>query len=137
MAYFREGLQRWEYLDNLHGVHLRDLYYWEIRMGRWASEIHNETDLAFETCVMINSRSLLEITLSFPVEDRRTGYFFAELINDAAPLLNFFGKNDLRNLYEITRDERREIDFPEEPTISPLTADLQIRTPRAEQLEPA
>lgn len=108
LDYFHEGIRRWEYDGDFHGYHLRDLYYWEMRMGRWSAEIMNETDIAFETCIMINSRSLLEIALSFPVEDRRSGFFFAELINDSYPLLNFFGKNDLRNLYEITRDQQRE-----------------------------
>ena len=129
MAYFDEGLRRWEYDGDLHGYHLRDLYYWEMRMGRWSAEIMNETDLAFETCIMINSRSLLEIALSFPLEDRRSGFFFAELINDTDPLLNFFGKNDLRNLYEITRDQQREDQAPTKTEAATLTPEVLIVTP--------
>lgn len=129
LEYFHEGVRRWEYDVALHGYHIRDLYYWEMRMGRWGAEISNETDLAFDTCVMINSRSLLEITLSFRLEDRRSGFFFAELINDSYPLLNFFGKNDLRNLYEMTRDQQRKGSSPVDSEDALLTPDVLIVTP--------
>lgn len=128
LDYFHEGIRRWEYDGDLHGYHLRDLYYWEMRMGRWSAEIMNETDLAFETCIMINSRSLLEIALSFPLEDRRSGFFFAELINDSYPLLNFFGKNDLRNLYEITRDQQRKEQTSAKTEAVSLTPEVLIVT---------
>lgn len=137
MAYFHEGLRRWEYDGDLHGYHLRDLYYWEIRMGRWGAEISNETDIAFDTCVMINSRSLLEIALSFPLEDRHSGFFFAELINDSYPLLNFFGKNDLRNLYEITRDQQRRASIQDASKAAPLTSEVFIVTPNEMKTIPA
>lgn len=107
LAYFEDGLRRWQYDENMHGYHKRDLYYWEMRMGRWGSEVMNETDIAFQTCVGFNVRRMLELSLSFELEDRRSGFFFAELINSSHPVLNFLGKNDVRNLYEITRDEQR------------------------------
>lgn len=108
-AEYYRGFQKWQYDTNLHGIHLRDLFYWEIRSGRWLAEILNETDIAFQTCVPLNVRSLIEITLSFPVEQRAEGYFFAELINAAHPVLNFPGKNDPRNLYELTRDKESDM----------------------------
>lgn len=128
---FRRGFRRWQYDADLHDVHMRDLYYWEMRMGRWGAEVLNETDIAFETCVLLNVRSLLEMSLALPIEDRRTGYFFAELINASVPLLNFFGKNDDRNLYEITRDRDRGRDGA--PGSAPggpaLTDSLWVREP--------
>ena len=130
-AVFRRGLQRWQYDTDLHGMHLRDLYYWEMRMGRWGAEVLNETDLAFETCVQLNVRSLLEISLSLPIEDRRSGFLFAELINASYPLLNFFGKNDDRNLYEITRDAARSgrgAGAPD-PAVPSLEASSWLRRP--------
>lgn len=107
---FELGYQRWGYDQDLHGVHRNDLAYWEIRLGRWSAEINNESDIAFETCGAMNVRAMLEMTLSFPLAQRRTSFFFSELINDAAPLLNFPGFNDTRNLYEITRDAARASD---------------------------
>lgn len=106
---FDRGINKWSYNGNIYGYHLRDIFYWEIRSGRWLAEILNETDIAFQTCVPLNVRSLIEITLSFPVEQRAEGYFFAELINAAHPVLNFPGKNDPRNLYELTRDKESDM----------------------------
>lgn len=110
-ADFHRGVQTWEYDTDLHGFHMRDLFYWENRSGRWLAEILNETDIAFQTCVPLNVRSLIEITLSFPVKQREDGYFFAELINAAYPVLNFPGKNDPRNLYESSRDRELDLDL--------------------------
>lgn len=105
---FDEGIQRWDYCDDLHGYNNFDLYYWEARMGRWGAEVLNENDIAFQTVVPLNTRELLEIALSYPVEQRRQGFLFSELINESTPILNFLGKNDERNLYEIERDARLE-----------------------------
>lgn len=105
---FERGLRKWQYVNSLHGYHRRDLFYWEIRSGRWLAEILNETDIAFETCVPMNIRALVELSLAFNYEERAEGLFFAELINASFPILNFPGKNDARNLYEKYRDEKRK-----------------------------
>src|SRR5699024_6605688 len=83
----------------------RDLFYWEIRMGKWHSEILNENDAAFETVLPHNSRRILKLLLSYSPEQRKSSFAVKELINSNAPILNFFGVNDKRNLYEIVRDE--------------------------------
>lgn len=104
---FRRGVHDWQYDIELFGFHLYDIFYWEVRSGRWLTEILNETDIAFNTCVPMNCRAMIEISLAYPVEDRQSGYFFAELINAGHAVLNFPGKNDVRNLYEQHRDETR------------------------------
>lgn len=133
---FRIGYDRWGYDQDLHGVHLKDLFYWEIRLGRWSAEICNETDIAFETCAAMNVRALLEMTLSFPLAQRRTSFFFAELINAAAPVLNFPGFNDPRNLYEITRDERVKALGGTASGGDALQGQLEIRGPQSHQVLP-
>ncbi|MDO2935993.1 hypothetical protein Q2T94_16965 [Paeniglutamicibacter sulfureus] len=77
-----------------------DFYYWEIRMGRWFSEVFNETDAAFETFIPFNHRRIIDIALSFTGQERLDGVLFRELINKNAPFLNFFGVNETPNLYE-------------------------------------
>lgn len=77
-----------------------DMYYWEIRMGRWFSEVFNETDAAFESVIPFNHRRIIDIALSFTEQERLDGLLFRELINKNAPFLNFFGINDTTNLYE-------------------------------------
>ncbi len=85
-----------------------DMYYWELRQGRWFSEVFNETDCAFETAIPFNHRRLIDLALSFDARQRREGYFFKELINRSAPFLNFFGVNSTQNLYEQGRDKQKE-----------------------------
>lgn len=103
--YFLSGVKRWEYNKDQFGYHRLELLYWEIRLGRWASEIYNETDIAFASFDPTNVRSLIEIALSFTISEKRNKFFQAELINSAYPILNFPGKNDTRNLYEQTRTD--------------------------------
>lgn len=105
-AEFERGVEFWHYNVPLHGFHLLDIFYWEIRSGRWLAEILNETDIAFETCVPMNVRAMVEISLAFSVKERSDGFFFSELINAGCPVLNFPGKNDPRNIYEQVRDEQ-------------------------------
>ena len=89
-----------------HGYRLWDLAYWEIRMGRWLSEIMNETDAAFDTFLPIGSRVMIEALLSAPDDMRESGADIRELINRNNPVLNFVGTNDRRNLYEQVRDAK-------------------------------
>lgn len=106
---FLNGAKKWEYRVPLHDFHLADLMHWEVRHGKWLAEILNESDIAFQTCVPINVRALIEMTLTFSIEERVNGFFYSELINDNYPVLNFPGKNDVRNLYESTRDRDSDI----------------------------
>src|SRR5699024_7177210 len=62
-------------------------------------------DAAFETVLPHNSRRILKLLLSYSPEQRKSSFAVKELINSNAPILNFFGVNDKRNLYEIVRDE--------------------------------
>ncbi|WP_020006133.1 hypothetical protein [Salinicoccus albus] len=86
--------------DETYDYHKMELFYWENRMGRWHSEIMNETDVCFETFSPYNLRAIIDITLSFDFKQRKENYVFAELINRNYPVLNFYGKNEISNLYE-------------------------------------
>jgi hypothetical protein len=101
---FVNGIERWEYSNRQFDYHRSELLFWELRLGRWASEIYNETDIAFNSLEPTNVRRMLEIATSFTYSQKRSKLFQSELVNDAYPLLNFPGKNDLRNLYEQIRD---------------------------------
>lgn len=103
--HFIEGIKRWDYFDRQFDYHRSELLFWELRLGRWASEIYNETDIAFNSLEPTNVRRMLELATSFTYSQKTKKLFQAELINDAYPLLNFPGKNDERNLYEQIRDQ--------------------------------
>lgn len=92
------------YASHLFGYNKKDLIYWELRMGKWHSEVLNENDAAFETILPHNNRRIIKLFLAYDLDERRRSFPLKELINNTAPLLNFFGVNDTRNLYEITRD---------------------------------
>src|SRR5699024_9718980 len=84
---------------------LLDLAFWESRMGRWHAEIVNETDIAFQSYIPYNMRALIDISLSFPYETRKSIKFFRDLINRNYPVLNFFGYNRFDNLYEQMQED--------------------------------
>lgn len=94
------------YGEDTYDYHLLDLYHWEIRMGRWHPEILNTHDIAFDTISPFNHRALIDISLSFPYVKRKNEYMFNEIINRNYPILNFYGDNNLLNLYEQCRDKK-------------------------------
>lgn len=97
---FDDFLLRTNYDKNTFDYHLLDLIYWEVHMGRWHAEILNTHDYIIETVSPYNHRAMIELTLSFDYEKRKSRYFQFELINRNYPVLNFFGLNELSNLYE-------------------------------------
>lgn len=82
-----------------------DLAYWELRLGRWHSQIMNEHFAAFDTVTPVTVREVIDILFSFPDADRNQGTPIYELINASFPVLNFFGVNKSTNLYEATREK--------------------------------
>lgn len=102
---FHSRISELGYSSPKFGYNRKDLLYWELRMGKWHSEVLNENDAAFETILPHNSRRILKILLSYSKSERKDAYAIKELINRNAAILNFFGMNDTRNLYEVIRDE--------------------------------
>lgn len=103
MAHVQDAFRDQEILSVQHGYLASDLTHWEFRLGRWATEVFNEIDVAFEPFLPLNCRAMLAPLLAFDREQRASQYAFRELINRAHPVLNFFGINDSRNLYEASR----------------------------------
>src|SRR5699024_59323 len=66
------GLKSFCICDNVYDFHRMELYYWEFVMGRWLPEILNETDVSFETITPFNVRAILEIALSFNVDEKKS-----------------------------------------------------------------
>ncbi len=93
-------LSQFGYPDALHDFVASDMFYWEIRMGRWLAEIYNETDPAFDSISPMNMRAIVELGLAGPEDERRSGIMFTELIDRNWPELNFPGINNRNNLYK-------------------------------------
>lgn len=112
--YLYEELTVLGYDQKLHGYEGLDLAYWEIRVGRFHTEIFNETDVAFDSLNLVNVRAIISIALSFDLDKRKNSYLMEELINKNVPILNFFGKNQLLNMYE---QDKAHISSPPEPEL--------------------
>ncbi|TNM52971.1 hypothetical protein [Brevibacterium sediminis] len=95
-----ETLKQFGYPNALHDFVASDMFYWEVRMGRWLAEIYNETDPAFDSISPMNMRAIVELGLAGPEDERRSGIMFTELIDRNWPELNFPGINNRNNLYK-------------------------------------
>lgn len=102
---YNEFIEKLNYGTNVYDYHLLDMYNWEMRLSRWHSEILNTHDPVFDTITLYNHRALIDVSLSFSYEKRRDEYMFKELINRNFPILNFYGDNNVLNLYEQNRNE--------------------------------
>lgn len=68
----------------------RDLMYWEHRMGSWHSQVVLESDIAFDTLSLYNSRAALTSLLSAPLSVRMDdGHMRAMVGNADARLLDY------------------------------------------------
>ena len=106
----REEMRRYESPD-IHPDYLPgDLAYWEVRMGRFLSEVSNETDVAFDVWMPINQRRLLDLFMAYPLHDRYDEAALFEVIDREYPLLNSFDINDKPSMIRragLLRDEQR------------------------------
>ncbi|THV41089.1 hypothetical protein [Glycomyces buryatensis] len=62
-----------------------DLFYWEHRAGMWLNAHLTESDIAFDTHILVNSRHVYRLLLSAPQADRQAGTVFLELIRRSWP----------------------------------------------------
>jgi len=63
------------------GYSLLDIFYWEHRCGTWVSEVLQQTDFAFNTHALINSRKVLEALLSIEYSERKSAKVFKHIID--------------------------------------------------------
>ncbi len=63
-------VERANYDHELFGLDVRDLYYWEQRMGVWGANMHNEMDPAVYSVTGLNSRPLYESAFGLPPDLR-------------------------------------------------------------------
>lgn len=71
-----------------------DMAYWEVRMGRFMSEVSNETDVAFDVWMPVNHRRILDLFMAYPLHDRYDEAAIFQVIDQENPVLNTFDLND-------------------------------------------
>ncbi|MEH8244883.1 hypothetical protein Q7I21_02505 [Aeromonas veronii] len=102
---FSEFLGEIKLDDICEGYDPFDLFYWEYRMGIWHSMVLLESDSAFETHIVFNSRTFFENLLSIPACHRNDNQFFLDLCNDNWPVLNYWGVNKDYTLNDLFHKE--------------------------------
>src|SRR5699024_139729 len=50
-----------------------DLFYWDYRLAQWLAHVVLESDIAMDTHILINSRSVLRSLISVPLAERMAG----------------------------------------------------------------
>ncbi|MFN3866699.1 MAG: hypothetical protein ACK4MD_08315, partial [Demequina sp.] len=71
----------------------RDLMYWEHRMGAWHGQVVLESDIAFETVSLYNSRLVISALMSVRIDQRMDDVHMRRLIDTAPGDLNRFRFN--------------------------------------------
>jgi len=95
---FEDWMEATRFRD-VQGLDPLDVFYWEHRMGCWHSNVVLESDFAFDTHVLFNSRSILQLMLAAPAKDRSSGALFRQVVSILWPeLLRWpMGKRSLRS----------------------------------------
>lgn len=88
----------------LHGYMPDDLAYWELRMGKWHSEIMNEQDILYETIVPMGMRDIIELLLSYPIYEREEALAIYDLIDRNMPELELFPVNEDDSVFKQRRN---------------------------------
>lgn len=94
----RMVLLEWDKVSDTYD--LTDVLYMEQRMGRWLSQVLNETDAVFDTITPMNVRRVIDLFLAFSPDQRKAGYAQRELIYRGNPYLSFLDFNQPIDLYE-------------------------------------
>jgi hypothetical protein len=87
-AYFEEFIETTGFTrEAFFGYHYTDLFYWEHRMGAWLSGSLLGARFDHLTFILYNCRSILELLLARPLEDRNSAAVMFALIRDMWPEL--------------------------------------------------
>ncbi|MGO4526452.1 hypothetical protein AB4097_16510 [Microvirga sp. 2MCAF35] len=70
---------------SLLGYDAWDLVYWEHRMSTWHAQVLMGSDFAFDTQVIFNSRTVLDLLMSAPLKDRAKAALFHQFIDRKRP----------------------------------------------------
>lgn len=95
---YLEFIDKYDY-KNLYDYNPGDIFYWEYRMGQWmCGAVLIENDLAFDTFVPCNTRSIIMHGLSLPKLLKDKNGLVDEIINKLAP--KFLERYKYPNCYE-------------------------------------
>lgn len=68
-----------------HGYDALDFHHWEYRVGVWLTNVIQETDVACDTAVPLNSRRVYDLLLSVSRQDRGSGLAQLAIVHEWWP----------------------------------------------------
>lgn len=86
VAAFEEFIEATEF-EKVSGIDPLDMFYWEHRMGCWMVPIVNESDIAHDTHIVVNSRRTLEYLLGVDEDSRDSGAVLDRIVLNEWPEL--------------------------------------------------
>jgi hypothetical protein len=85
-------------LDNFYNYNPLELLFVSYRLIQWHSGVVGESDISFNTMLLLNARKIVELLLSYPVEERFENKLFIELVEELWPVLNYWDINSTQTL---------------------------------------
>jgi hypothetical protein len=85
-------------LQDFYNYNPLEILFISYRLIQWHSGVVSESDIAFNTMLLLNSRKIVDLLLSYPIEDRIENKLFLELTEDLWPILNFWDINSTETL---------------------------------------
>lgn len=85
-------------LENFYNYNPLELLFLSYRLIQWHGGVVGESDIAFDTILLLNARKIVDLILSYPIEDRHKNKLFVELIDQLWPILNYWDINSPNNL---------------------------------------
>jgi hypothetical protein len=96
-------------LENFYNYNPLELLFVSHRMIQRHSGLVNESDIAFNTMLLLNSRHILDLLLSYPIEDRKENELLKDMVDELWPILNYWSINSTKDLSSKYKSAVREI----------------------------
>lgn len=111
-AEYIEYLMEKAQIKNFYNYNPLELLFLSYRLIQWHSGVVGESDIAFNTMILLNARKIVDLLLSYPASDRAENKLYYDLINDLWPILNYWSINDtvtIKDKYEQLIKEQTKV----------------------------
>lgn len=122
-------------LDDFYNYNPLELLFISYRLIQWHSGVVGESDIAFNTMLLLNSRKIVDLLLSYPVEDRAANKLFIELIEEMWPILNYWSINSVETITDRYKKAVDEIQSQKEVNKLFLPKLIETKTTQSANLK--
>lgn len=104
-----KGLITHAQLDNFYNYNPLELLFLSYRLIQWHSGVVGESDIGFNTMLLLNSRKIVDLMLSYPIEERAENKLFIDLIDELWPILNYWSINSMDTMADKYKKANEEV----------------------------